>query len=143
MIYNINFAFYFKFRHTNNMESTRTYFLVDHELCIVPTIGALLVGWYSPKSWCSICPTGTFLKIFDKVVGNFKVTKGECNSCGICDKACPMTIEPSKAPENSAIDALNCTQCGICVGSCPKNSLALPQNVNKKQVYSYQKLNVK
>lgn len=109
-------------------------------LCIVPTIGALLVGWYSPKSWCSICPTGTLLKTLDKVVGNFKVTKGECNSCGVCDKACPMTVESSKVPIYSSIDAPNCTQCGICAGSCPMGTIELPHKVNNKAVYSKQKL---
>ena len=54
---------------------TKGFLAAGFLLCIVPTIGALLVGWYSPKSWCSICPTGTLLKTLDKVVGNFKVTK--------------------------------------------------------------------
>ncbi|MFZ3173146.1 MAG: hypothetical protein WA118_14335 [Carboxydocellales bacterium] len=34
-------------------------------LCIVPTIGALLFGIYSPKAWCAVCPTGTILKVVD------------------------------------------------------------------------------
>ncbi|HAR62584.1 MAG: hypothetical protein DKM50_07495 [Candidatus Margulisiibacteriota bacterium] len=98
-------------------------------LCVMPTIGALLVGWYSPKSWCTICPTGTILKTVDMVVGKFKVSKEQCNSCRVCDKACPMSIELSKVPENSSFEALNCTQCSLCVDACPKSSIKLPKKL--------------
>lgn len=102
-------------------------------LCIVPTIGALLVSWYSPKSWCAICPTGTMLKTLDMAVGRFRVAKGACNSCGACDTVCPMGVMPSKTSSYSTIDALNCTQCGICAASCQKGSIRLPGRVDKEK----------
>ena len=103
-------------------------------LCIVPTIGALLFGWFSPKSWCAICPTGSMLKVVDR--GIFRIKKNKCNKCGLCDKACPMSIEISKIPENSYINTPNCTQCGLCVPCCPSGSLEMPQNTKKKAVAS-------
>lgn len=98
-------------------------------LCVVPTIGALLFGWYSPKSWCAICPTGTILKFVDR--GIFRVKKNKCVQCGKCDVACPMSIKVSEVPENSYINAANCTQCGLCVPSCPIQSLEMPTNTKK------------
>ncbi|WP_159446531.1 4Fe-4S binding protein [Carboxydocella sp. JDF658] len=101
-------------------------------LCLVPTIGALVVGWYSPKSWCAICPTGTLLKTLDRLqIARFKIAKeGKCTSCGACDRVCPMGVEPSKVPLNSGIEQMNCTQCAICTASCPYNSLHLPERLN-------------
>ena len=100
-------------------------------LCIVPTIGALLFGLYSSKSWCVICPTGTLLKTLDLVVGNFKVSKSKCTSCGLCDESCPMGVEPSKIASYSNIESLNCTQCGLCAESCSKEQISLPHKVKK------------
>ncbi len=99
-------------------------------LCIVPTIGALVVGWYSPKSWCAICPTGTILKVIDR--GVLRVKKNDCSSCGVCNKACPMGIEVSKLPQHSYVNAPNCTQCGLCVAACPTASLELVPNAQKR-----------
>ncbi|MFZ3101025.1 MAG: 4Fe-4S dicluster domain-containing protein [Desulfitobacteriaceae bacterium] len=100
-------------------------------LCIVPSIGALLFGLYSSKSWCAICPTGTLLKTLDFVVGNFKVSKSKCSACGMCDKSCPMGIEPSKVASHTNIESPNCTQCGLCVESCSKELISLPHKVKK------------
>lgn len=108
-------------------------------LCIVPTIGALLVGWYSPKSWCAICPTGTFMKFIDLAVKKFKIKKNTCTNCGVCDKACLMGIEVSKSPQNSFINEPNCTQCGLCVAACPTCSLEMPQNTKKSDVIKMNK----
>lgn len=101
-------------------------------LCIVPTIGALLVGWYNPKMWCTICPTGTMMKILDRTRRVFKVKKEDCLDCKICDKSCPMGITVSKAPEYSLIEEKNCTQCGLCVASCPTNKLDLVKTADLK-----------
>lgn len=103
-------------------------------LCVVPTVGALLVGWYSPKSWCAICPTGTLMKFIDMATGKFKVRKNSCTTCGVCDKACPMGIEVSKLPQDSFINEPNCTQCSLCVASCPTCSLEMPKNTKKAAV---------
>lgn len=105
-------------------------------LCIVPTIGALLVAWYSPKAWCAICPTGTLMKFVDLATKRFKVKKNSCTSCAACDKACLMSIEVSKLPQHSFIYEPNCTQCGLCVAACPTCSLELPQSTKKHQEIS-------
>ena len=101
-------------------------------LCVVPTIGALLVAWYSPKSWCAICPTGTLMKFIDLATKKFKVRKNDCTNCGICDKACLMGIEVSKVPNHSFISQPNCTQCSLCVAACPTCSIELPHNTKRR-----------
>lgn len=111
-------------------------------LCIVPTIGALLFGWYSPKAWCAICPTGTLMKFVDRVTKKFRVKKNTCTSCGVCEKACPMSIEISKTSQNSYVDELNCTQCGLCVPSCPTGSLEMPRSTGGTDVKSVSKASV-
>ncbi len=105
-------------------------------LCIVPTIGALLFGWYSPKAWCAICPTGTLMKFVDRLTKKFRIKKNTCTSCRVCEKACPMSIEISKTPLNSNVDELNCTQCGLCVPACPTSSLDMPGSTGGTNVKS-------
>jgi heterodisulfide reductase subunit A-like polyferredoxin len=83
-------------------------------------------------------------------IGNFEVfvsQKGtgvdveKCNSCGDCEKVCPVTVEakpnenltPRKAiwhkvngyPEAFAVDFENCTECGECVKVCKPNCIHL------------------
>lgn len=96
-------------------------------LCVVPTIIALTVGFYSPKAWCAFCPTGSLLKVVDR--GILRVKKNNnCSECGICDKACLMGISISKLPEQQVLNSPYCTQCERCVMECPNGSLELTTN---------------
>ena len=45
-----------------------------------------------------------------------------CNSCGICDKVCPMWIEVSK---KDAVKDHCCISCFKCVQRCPVNALCI------------------
>jgi heterodisulfide reductase subunit A len=83
-------------------------------------------------------------------IGNFEIDiaqKGlgvdpeKCNSCGDCEKVCPITVEvkynetlrPRKAiwhkvngyPEAYAIDFEHCNECGECVKVCKQNCIDL------------------
>ena len=48
-----------------------------------------------------------------------------CISCGLCDKACPMSLPVSDLLESGAIAHTSCIQCGACCDTCRKDALKL------------------
>lgn len=47
-----------------------------------------------------------------------------CNSCRLCDKACPMSLGVSKMVERGAVDDAECIACGSCSAACKSGALA-------------------
>ncbi|MGV8909032.1 MAG: 4Fe-4S binding protein [Propionicimonas sp.] len=70
------------------------------------------------RFWCRyLCPLGAALS----VVGRFSLlrirrTPSACTDCTLCDKPCPVGIEPSKA---SPFVSSDCIGCMDCVATCP------------------------
>ena len=48
-----------------------------------------------------------------------------CVSCGLCEKACPMSLPVSELLESGAIMHPECIQCAACCDSCRKGVLKL------------------
>lgn len=53
-----------------------------------------------------------------------KWDKDKCMSCGICDKACPMSIDVSRRVKQSEMYDDECILCGECVDKCPKKVIS-------------------
>lgn len=104
-------------------------------LCIVPTVIAIVVGLYSPKAWCTFCPSGSMLKVLNR--GVLRITKTNCNNCGVCDKSCPMGVSISSIPQNGFVNDPTCTQCGLCVSSCPFDYLKFEKRKANKQTSEF------
>ena len=49
--------------------------------------------------------------------------KGDCISCGKCNRACPMGIDVISETKNKMIDSPECIQCGACIDHCPRSVL--------------------
>jgi polyferredoxin len=49
----------------------------------------------------------------------------KCIHCGLCDKACPMSLNVSELLEDGAIESTSCIQCGACCDTCRKDALKL------------------
>jgi NapH/MauN family ferredoxin-type protein len=70
------------------------------------------------RFWCRyLCPLGAALS----VVGRFSLlrihrTPSACTDCTLCDKPCPVGIEPSKAKPLVSSDCIGCMDC---VATCP------------------------
>ena len=87
-------------------------------------IALLILGLVAAASlvvdrfWCRyLCPLGAALS----VVGRFSLlrirrTPSACTDCTLCDKPCPVGIEPSKAKPFVSSDCIGCMDC---VATCP------------------------
>jgi ferredoxin-type protein NapH len=70
---------------------------------------------FSPHLFCRrICPGGALMSI----LGRFRVWRVErpspmCDSCRICDLACPYNLEPSEGNLSA-----ECDNCGLCMDVC-------------------------
>ena len=51
-------------------------------------------------------------------------SQSACNSCGLCNKACPYHIDV-RGCRNGKVNSVDCTLCGECVASCSANALRI------------------
>lgn len=99
--------------------------LVFWQMCLITTMVALIFGMrYRPRTWCTICPVGTF----SNVAGGKKHTlriADSCRECALCEKSCPMGHAISQHKSAGKLDDGDCLQCGNCVQVCPAAALTL------------------
>lgn len=77
---------------------------------------ALALNLISKRFYCRyLCPLGALLALLGKrrKLRLINVQQG-CRSCGACDKACPMGLEPSIGEGMSVY----CWNCGSCIDNC-------------------------
>ncbi len=92
------------------------YFYITAEGILLPVI--LLVDFFAGyRIWCRyICPTGTCLSLVQSKYGMHVEYSGDCSQCGVCEKVCPMVLDPKKDGLSSA-----CNNCGECISHCTDN----------------------
>lgn len=89
----------------------------------------------SPRWWCNtMCPGGALYGLIGwKRLVRVKVDKQTCNNCGICEKKCPIGLDPANQSEG-----IECDNCGVCIAPCPEKSLGygivLPNAKTKRRL---------
>ena len=93
-----------------------TLFYVKLAIAAVIVLLALLV--YRP--FCKyLCPLGAFYGLFNGVgFYRMEVKETRCVRCGKCSAACPMDVDPVKAPNSP-----ECIRCGRCIETCPAKAI--------------------
>ncbi|SFM03519.1 4Fe-4S binding protein [Halanaerobium salsuginis] len=104
---------------------------------VVTIVGGIAAVFFSPRSWCQVCPMGT-MQIISAKLGNllalnrrsnYLVTisdQDQCRQCGVCAKNCPMELQPQlEFNQNDQFNSTACIRCGECLNSCPLNILSL------------------
>ncbi len=86
-------------------------------LLLVLVVAAIAIK----RPFCRIiCPIGAIYSVFNKVsLLHLKKTEG-CTNCGLCQRICPMDIEPQRAPNQ-----LECVRCFECAWRCPRSGLKI------------------
>ena len=80
----------------------------------VVLVASLLVE----RAWCRyLCPLGGVLSVLSRFsLLRIRRAPTTCTDCSLCDKACPVGIEPSKAAPMVSPDCIGCMDC---VTTCP------------------------
>lgn len=84
---------------------------------------ALGLVW-KPRSWCSFCPMGTMQGLLAPKVQRIRVSE-KCRQCGLCQKACPVEINPGSFRDEGVVTDKDCLRCQNCVAVCPHKALSL------------------
>ncbi len=114
---------------------------------VVTLVGSILGLTINARSWCSICPMGTFQSItyrLGTVTGlNTKtdrkirvINPDHCKRCGKCTRVCPMQLTPYDSGDDE--DGFNddrCIRCGLCAEQCPFGVLQLDDTDNRPDEY--------
>jgi polyferredoxin len=75
----------------------------------------------APGFWCAtLCPGGALYSALSRFkILRVKRMKSACIDCVICDKKCPMQLQPMSDKTGAECDA-----CGICIDVCPTKALS-------------------
>lgn len=75
----------------------------------------------APGFWCAtLCPGGALYSALSRWrILRVKRVKSACIDCVLCDKACPMQLQPMTDKTGG-----ECDSCGVCVDVCPTKALA-------------------
>ncbi|MBP2030493.1 polyferredoxin [Methanohalophilus levihalophilus] len=100
----------------NTFEKVGTIFA---SMCLTTTIVATLMGGYfSSRTWCTVCPMGTMQRIIGGKKHQLKMVHDACVNCKKCEKICPMQLSVREIGNNP-----DCIKCNRCVEACPKDAL--------------------
>jgi polyferredoxin len=104
---------------------------------VVTLVGTALALLFTPRTWCSFCPMGTFqglayrlgslLGVNRKTAKKIVITAADqCISCGKCAQVCPMQLSPYlEFTEEGRLENRACISCSTCVEECPLKILDL------------------
>ncbi len=63
------------------------------------------------------------------------ITKPDlCNSCGLCSRACPMSLPLDELIKSGEIGHSECTLCSTCVDSCPRDVIRFAFRYSQKTI---------
>jgi ferredoxin-type protein NapH len=84
-------------------------------------IAVIILHLITPRFFCRyFCPLGALLGVIGskrRLYVDFEIE--DCVECGMCTRACPLGLDPSRAETLSAY----CWNCGECVDSCVTDAL--------------------
>lgn len=91
---------------------------------------ALGLVW-KPRSWCSICPMGTFQGLISQRTYQLQVGEA-CRECGLCREACPIETYAGASRAEGVVASRDCMRCGNCVVTCPQRALSFLEKAEKR-----------
>lgn len=113
------------FRASADFSSLEHWGKVFWLMCTVTT-GIGLVGslFYHRRFWCVFCPIGTFSGTVSGNKNQLSIDDEKCVSCHLCDKACPIAINPEQYRKEGKINDRDCLRCQRCIQACPKQAIS-------------------
>jgi len=92
-------------------------FIIKFSLAVCLVVTSLFVF----RFFCRVlCPLGAIYSLMNKIaLLHMQCDKGKCVSCGRCNDACHIIIEPAKKPNSP-----ECVRCGKCINACSAKALS-------------------
>ncbi|MDE6566942.1 MAG: 4Fe-4S binding protein [Lachnospiraceae bacterium] len=120
--------FFFETENGISVTSIQSYVIYYGIVCLIFIPSVLFGKRVFCHYFCWMAPfmiLGTKLRRLLHLPGiHIKVNeKGNCISCGKCNRACPMGIDVISETKNKMISSPECIQCGACIDHCPRNVL--------------------
>ncbi len=99
---------------------------VFRTMWIVSTTIAIGLGLYfKPRTWCTVCPMGSFQGVSSKNTYLLTV-EDNCIQCKKCQRVCPISTYPGAYKQEEGpgvVPSIECLRCSNCVMNCPKKAL--------------------
>ena len=93
---------------------------------IVSTGLAIGLGiYYKPRTWCAVCPMGSFQGVSSKNT-YLLLVEDNCIECKKCSRVCPISTYPGHYKKEKGVGlvpSIDCLRCSNCIVNCPKESL--------------------
>ncbi len=88
------------------------------------TVAIALGLYYKARTWCVICPMGSFQGVMSKNTFRLHVSD-DCIECRKCQRLCPISTYPGNFhnAESDKVPSIDCLRCYNCVENCPKGAL--------------------
>jgi polyferredoxin len=120
----------FAFETENGLSVTDMSSLIAYLMVVMVFFGLSLA--FGRRAAChTICWMAPFMILGRKLglaagIPSLRVSSApqSCVGCGICDDACPMSLEVSRLQAKGSIASVDCILCGKCVDACPKKTLS-------------------
>ncbi len=92
-------------------------------ITLTTILSLILAYFFRARSWCVVCPVGTFSSLIGAGKMPLHVSFAKCLSCTSCAVVCPMGLEPFKDSHHGQLQSNDCIKCESCVTNCPTNAL--------------------
>lgn len=113
------------YRASFNITSLEHWGKVFLLMCTVTTVIGIIGGFfYHRRFWCVFCPIGTFSATVSGHKNQLKIADDKCISCHMCDRSCPIGINPEQYRKTGYINDRDCLRCGECIRVCPKKAIS-------------------
>ncbi|MCD4703074.1 MAG: 4Fe-4S binding protein [Methanosarcinaceae archaeon] len=99
--------------------------IVDGLIAIM--VISILLSFFVDRAACKyFCKDGAAASLINLVIlKKIKRNSSLCDSCGICDRVCPMWINVSK---KDVVEDKTCISCFKCVYECPRDALSIEED---------------
>ncbi|SIQ94314.1 4Fe-4S binding domain-containing protein [Alkalispirochaeta americana] len=110
--------------------------LMGIQYLAMPTVAGITLSFLNPRTWCTVCPMGTFGEVLHNAGTALKANRSrdrkltlsnpeKCISCGICARVCPMQLSPyTSFDDKGQFSNSACLRCGVCAAHCPPGILS-------------------